>query len=98
MTANPNAGTADRLVCDCWSGVDHVEACVLGLAETIAGEALDTAALDTHPITAALIALTEAGILTRPDNGDEQLPDILMGLLDDLYEAGQLVHARDGAS
>jgi hypothetical protein len=92
MAKHPHAGLGNRMVCDCSADLDHIDGCILGQAETIASEALNTAATGTHPLTAALIALTEAGMLSTVIAAqEEQLHDILMGLLDELYEAGLLI-------
>jgi hypothetical protein len=88
-TPHPHAGKGDRLVCDCWSGDEHIPSCVLGQAETVALRGLGEAASDTHPLVAALGALTYAGLLP-PADPDETTEKILMQLLDELYQAGML--------
>ena len=86
---HPHAGKGDRLVCDCWSGTGHITGCLLGAAEAIAVQGLGEAASDTHPLVAALVALTAAGMLA-PIADDQEAEDVLYGLLDDLYRLKML--------
>lgn len=85
MTA-PNI---DRMVCGDPLGSDHAAGCALAAAETIAAEAADVGRrTGGNGLLCALAALAEEGMLRDITDADPE--DMLLGVLDELWDSGLL--------
>lgn len=83
------ASSIDRLVCGCHPNGDHAPGCALATAETIAAEAADVGrGRGGNGVLCAIAALVEARLLRDIDDTDP--PDMLAGLLDELWDMGLL--------